>query len=176
MTTAQAQADLRRAFVGGGPGVGISGLVWLTAAAVAARSDVATAFAPLFVGGMLIFPLAIAIARLGFRRAAPATGNPLGPLALESTVAMIGGLFAAWLFLRYQPGFVFPLAAIAIGTHYAVFKTVYGDRLYWVLGALITGVGLLDILAAPPPGGTILAVAAIELAFGAVLTVRALRA
>src|SRR3546814_12510337 len=47
--------------------------------------------------------------------------------ALPISIAMIGGLFAAWLFLPFQPTYAFPLAAIAVGTHYAVFKTVYGD-------------------------------------------------
>src|SRR3546814_10311314 len=70
-----------------------------------------------------------------------ASGIPLGATALESTIAMIGGLFAAWLFLPFQPTYVFPLAAIAVGTHYAVFKTVYGDALFWVLGGLITATG-----------------------------------
>jgi hypothetical protein len=89
---------------------------------------------------------------------------------------MIGGLFAAWLFLPFQPAFVFPLAAIAVGTHYAVFRTVYGDRLFWVLGALITAVGLLGIFKVVPiPGGPILAVGAIELLFAVPLTMRARR-
>jgi hypothetical protein len=79
--------------------------------------------------------------------------NPLGLVALESTVAMLGGLFAAWLFLPVRPGYVFPIAAIAVGTHYAVFKTIYGDRLFWLLGALITAVGLLAIYPVVPLPG-----------------------
>src|SRR3546814_20569590 len=75
---------------------------------------------------MLILPLATIASRLLFRREKEASGNPLGATALESTIAMIGGLFAAWLFLPFQPTYVFPLAAIAVGTNYAVFKTVYG--------------------------------------------------
>ena len=176
MTVSEAQQDIGRAFVGGGPGVFVSALVWFAAAVVERREGVGPGFLVLFFGGMLIFPLSTAASRLLFKRKKEAAGNPLGPLALESTIAMIGGLFAAWLFLSYEPGFVFPLAAIAVGTHYAVFKTVYGDRLFWLLGALVTAIGLLGIFSfVPIPGGPILAVALIELAFAALLTIRAVR-
>ena len=176
MTIVEAQRDLQRAFVGGGPGVFVSGILWLAAGVVEQTAGIGAAFAVLFFGGMLIFPLATAASRLIFRAAKETAGNPLGATALESTIAMIGGLFAAWLFLPYQPAFVFPLAAIAVGTHYAVFKTVYGDPVFWILGAIITAVGLVSIFELVAiPGGPIIAVGAIELLFACVLTVRARR-
>jgi hypothetical protein len=173
MDVAKAQADLRRSYVGGGPGAIVSGCVWFAVAAVAARNGISTAFTVLFFGGMLIFPLSTLIARLLFRRAKEASGNPLGLTALESTIAMIGGLIAAWLFLPSAPQFVFPLSAVAVGTHYLVFKTAYGDRTYWVLGAAITFAGLLDVFShGRLPGNTILTVGMIEVLFGALLTWR----
>lgn len=176
MTLAEAQSDLRRAYVGGGPGVLVSGLIWLAAAAVERGRGTAAAFVFLFFAGMLIFPVATLACRLLFRRAKEAAGNPLGLLALESTVAMIGGLFAAWLILPFRPDYVFPLSAIAVGTHYAVFRTVYGDRTFWLLGALITAVGVLGIYPAfTVPGGPILAVGLIELVFALTLITRLLR-
>lgn len=176
MIVTDAQRDLRRAFVEGGPGVFVSSLVWFAAAAVEHSKGVAPAFTTLFFGGMLIFPLSTLASRFLFRREKEAADNPLGILALESTIAMIGGLFAAWLFLPFRPAFVFPLAAIAVGTHYAAFKTVYGDRTFWVLGGLITAAGILGIYkAALLPGGPILAVGVIELLFAVLLTARARR-
>lgn len=172
----EAQRELRRAYVGGGPGVVVSGLLWVGAAIVQHGKGVGPAFAVLFFGGMLIFPLAALVARVLFRRKKESAENPLGRTAVESTAAMIGTLFAAWLFLPLRPDYVFPLAAIAVGTHYAVFKTIYGDRTFWLLGALITLIGLFSIFGiAPVPGGTILAVGLIELCFGLFLTVRASR-
>lgn len=176
MTVEEAQRDLRRAYVGGGPGVFVSALTWLLAAWVEHRHGISLAFAVLFFAGMLIFPLATLLCRFLFRRAKESPANALGFIALESTVAMIGGLFVAWLFLRFRPEYVFPLAAIAVGTHYAVFKTIYGDRLFWVLGALVTAVGLVSIYGVVSvPGGPILAVGAVELVFAVLLTVRAVR-
>ncbi|MEO8659347.1 MAG: hypothetical protein ABI693_12805 [Bryobacteraceae bacterium] len=176
ITIAAAQHDLRRAFVGGGPGAFISGLLWLTAAFLKTQRGIGWAFTVLFFGGMLIFPLSQLASRFLFRRGPATPGNPLGRVALESTIAMIGGLFAAWLFLSYKPDYVFPLSAIAVGTHYAAFRTVYGDSVFWVLGGLITAVGVLDILRyVNIPGGPILAVGLIEIIFAAILTVRAKR-
>ena len=175
MLISDAQRDLGRAYVGGGPGVVISALIWFVAAFVQHGQGTGTAFAVLFFGGMFIFPLSKLIARFGFRRENESRENPLGMTALESTVAMIGGLLAAWLFLPSRPELVFALAAIAVGTHYAVFKTAYGDRLFWVLGGVITAIGLVDIFVTPLHGGVALLVAVTELVFGIVLTARAIR-
>jgi hypothetical protein len=176
MIVRDAQQELGRAFVGGGPGVIISGLMWLAAALVQQSNGTPAAFAVLFFSGMLIFPLALLVCGTLFRRERASPDNPLGRVALESTIAMIGGLFAARLFLPVQPDYVFPVAAIAVGTHYAAFRTVYGDPLFWLLAALITGIGFLDIYdLLRVPNLSVLAVGPIELVFGVVLTMRALR-
>jgi len=173
MNFLEAQRDMRRAYADGGPGVIVSGLVWLAAAFVQQNRGTGLAFVVLFIGGFFIFPVSTLISRFVFRRLKETADNPLGMTALEGTIAMIGGLFGAWLFLKFNPAFVFPFAAIVVGTHYAVFKTVYGNSLFWVLGAILTAVGVWQILASPVPGGVALWVAATELAFGAFLTIRA---
>jgi hypothetical protein len=176
MTVQEAQRDVGRAFVGGGPGVLVSALVWLAAAFVQQRADTVRAFAVLFVGGMFIFPLSMLICRALFRRQKEIAGNPLGMTALESTIAMIAGLFGAWLFLRHDPALVFPFSAVAVGTHYFAFRTVYGDSLFWALGAIVTAMGLWQIFTAPVAGGIAFWVAIVEFIFGTILTVRAVRA
>lgn len=176
MQISTAQAELRRAYTDGGPGVIVSGLIWLAAAIVERQTSVGAAFAVLFFGGMLIFPLALLINRGILKRPRESKANPFGKLLLESTIAMIGGLIAAWLFLPYKPDWVIPLAAIAVGTHYFVFRTAYGIGTFWALGAVITALGALavftDILA---PDSVAVAVAAIEILFGLVLMMRAHR-
>lgn len=174
MTISDAQRDLRRAYVGGGPGVLISGAVWLVAATVERASGIGVGFAALFFGGMTIFAGARLTCRIVFRRQNESSANPLGMTALESTIAMIGGLFAAWLFLPSKPILVFPIAAIAVGTHYLVFSTVYGDRAFWILGGVVTAIGLGEIFVAEMRGWTTPLVAVAEPAFGVVLTIRAM--
>ena len=151
----------------------ISGLVWLAAMYIQHSQGIRAGFVVLFFGGMLIFPLTRLVCRAMFRRENESRNNPFGLTVLESTIAMIGGLFAAWLFLADKPVFVFPLAAIAVGTHYFVFKTVYGDKLFWLLAAVITAIGFGDIFVAEMRGSTALLVALTEVFFGLVLTVRA---
>jgi hypothetical protein len=173
MLISDAQQDLRRAYVGGGPGVMISGFVWLLAAFIQHNRGVGPGFVSLFLGGMLIFPITKLLCRSVFRRENESSGNPLGMTVLECTLAMIGGLFAAWLFLASAPELVFPLAAIAVGTHYFVFKTAYGDRVFWLVAAVVTAIGVGGIYVSQMHGSTALLVALTELAFGVVITFRA---
>ena len=174
MQIRHAQAEIRRAYVGGGPGAFVSGMIWAAAAITGLGYGVPTAFAVLFFGGMLIFPVSFMLERVLFHPVKASPGNPLGRNALESTIAMIGGLFAAWLIMPHDPALVFPLSAIAVGTHYFVFRTVYGDGSYWILGALITAAGAAAVFDLGPMRDILLyAVAVIELAFGVLLTVKA---
>lgn len=173
MTGIAAQHEIRRAYVGGGPGTIVSAIVWFVAAYFVWRWDVRTGFIALFIGGMAIFPLGQLVCRTFLARPAPSGGNALGMLGLESTLAMIAMLGAAWLLLPFRPDAVFPLAAIAVGTHYFAFATLYGDRTYWLLAALLTGIGMLALFA--PAFGTlavIIGVAVVELLVGLYLTIR----
>jgi hypothetical protein len=176
MTIKEAQQDFRRAYVGGGPGVLVSGIVWLIAAAIAHAQGIERGFAVLFIGGMAIHPVSSFACRKLFNRQKEAADNPLGGAALESTVAMIGGLVAAWLFIPFHAEYVFPIAAIAAGTRYAMFRTLYGNRLFWLLGALMTGVGVLVIFDfAVLPVGPAFLVGAIEVLVATVLLMRVRR-
>ncbi len=173
MEVKEAQAEIRRSFVGGGPGVIVSALVWSAAAIAESERGVPFGFAVLFFGGMLIFPLSLLLVRFVFRRAAPQVGNGLTPIALESTVAMIGGFLAAFLLLPYAPELVIPLAALAVGTHYFAFRTLYGDAIFLALGAVISALALNGAFGwLTIPIGLLWCVAVVELLFGAVLIFR----
>ncbi len=66
------------------------------------------------------------------------------------------------------------MAATAVGTHYFVFKTAYGDRTFWLLGSIVTAIGFADIFFPPMRGLTALLVSVTELVFGLALTIRAI--
>ena len=173
MTIAEAQRDMQRAYVSGGPGAFVSGLVWLAAAAVFINAGANTGFATLFFGGMSIFPLSKLACSTLFRRANEARGNVLGRTAIESTIPMIAGLGAAWLFLRVHPVWAFPFAAIAIGVRYFTFRTVYGDLRFWLMGGAIALIGVSGLIAGGlSPVGVMLAVGLTEIGVGTVLTVQ----
>ena len=134
--TAQ-QAENRYSYVGGGVGLIVSAIGWLLSAYVLKHHGLEKAFYVLFAWGFLIFPVGVLLCKALFKRPAPSKSNKLGLLALESTLAMIAGLFVAWMLLKTEPGLVFPVAALSVGAHFFIFNTVYGDRVYWVLAALI---------------------------------------
>jgi hypothetical protein len=80
---------------------------------------------------------------------------------------MIGGLFAAWLFLPEHPDYVFPIAAFSVGAHYFGFRTAYGDWTFWILGAVMCLTGIASLLYAVPPRNMVsMTIAGIEIAFG----------
>jgi hypothetical protein len=161
---------MRRAYVGGGPGVLVSGLVWAITGGIWTRYPLATAFAALFIGGVLIFPLSVALSRALFRAAPAAKGNPLERLGLETTFVLIAGIMVAYVLLQVAPAYAIPAFAIIMGARYFAFATVYANLVYWVLGGAIAALGaasVLHILA--PPGNLALSVGAVELVFSAII-------
>ncbi|NNU16087.1 hypothetical protein HK107_07105 [Parvularcula sp. ZS-1/3] len=173
MTPAEYQADLRRAYIGGGPGAFVSGIVWLVAAIIAEARGVGSGFVALFFGGILIFPLSSLLVRLFAKREGPVKGNPGGLLVTETLPGMFLGLLIAWVVIDSQPEWVFPIAAMAVGTHYFPFRTSYGDVLYWVLGGIMTSVGFVALMGTVAlPFSVPFVIAGIEIVFGVILIVR----
>ena len=91
MNIADAQANMRHSYFGGAPGLASSAVMWLLAGLVVAARDPQTGVFVLIFGGMLIHPLAILGCRILGRPGAHDKANPLGPLALESTVILLLG-------------------------------------------------------------------------------------
>jgi hypothetical protein len=166
---AGAQQDMSRAYAGGGPGVLVSGLVWLAASLIWARLGLGAGFVALFIGGVGIFPLSTAMARM-LGCPPPDRANPLGRLALETTVPLLTGIVIAYVLLVRQPAMAIPVFAVIMGSRYFTFRTLYGQNLFWVLGGAIVAVGTLELLGrALPLGNLALQVAALELIIGAIL-------
>jgi hypothetical protein len=89
----------------------------------------------------------------------------MGLLAGASTFWLIFCLPIAWLLSLTQPGLFFPAMLLIIGGRYLVFASIYGMRLYWVLGLVLAGAGFaLAALNATPFAGA-LSGAGLELVF-----------
>ena len=73
----QAQRDVRLVYVGGFFGQLVSGVLWLTAAAVGTFSSPTAAIAILLLGGILIFPVTMACLRLAGRPASLPAGHSI---------------------------------------------------------------------------------------------------
>lgn len=165
---AASQSDMRNAYCSGGAGVLASALAWGAAAATAWLASPQQAVWALFVGGMLIHPVGVLLCKLLGSRGHHAKGNPLGSLAWASTLWLIFSLPLAYAASLQRIEWFFPAMLLVIGGRYLVFATVFGMRLYWVLGLVLAGAGFALARAAAPPVVSVLAGAAIEAAFAAV--------
>ncbi len=168
------QQNLRQAYVGGAPGVAVSGTVWVIAGLVLTRLGLASGFAALFFGGMVIQPLAVAISRaLGAKK--PGGSNELERMAIESLAILFVGLLIAYRLIEVAPTLVFAIVALAIGARYMLFRTLYDDALYWALGGVLMAAGAGGVLGYLEAGAVPFVVGAVELVFAAVLYARAER-
>ncbi|MEL6687918.1 MAG: hypothetical protein AAFP97_09875 [Pseudomonadota bacterium] len=165
-----AQADIRRAYRGGGLGAIVSGLVWVMSGVVTLLHGINIGYLALFFGGMLIFPVSSFLERLILKNPSPDPDNPFGRLAFETVPPMIAMLIAVWFLIPHYPEWVFPFAAIAVGTHYFGFRSAYGMFTYWALAGVMTAVGAIAIWMVTIPAPTfIFIIAAIEIVFGFIL-------
>ena len=142
-----AQKDMRNSFILGAPGVLISGIVWLTAGLVATFYSFQMSIIFFFFGGMLIHPLSVVISGKMNRPYTQVKSNPLLKLALEGTILLFVGLFLAFTFSQTNPNLFYPVMLLTIGVRYLTFQTIYGSKIYWVLGACLLALGMCLMLA-----------------------------
>ncbi len=142
----EAQRDMNYAYFGGASGVMVSGLVWCIAGVVALMYANLTSMLTLFFGGMLIHPLGVLLDKVLKRPGSHNPQNPLGKLALESTVILFVGLFLAFSVAKLQVEWFYPIMLMTIGVRYLLFNTLYGIRTYWLLGIILMMSGVLCIL------------------------------
>ena len=171
MDIARAQEQMRYAYFGGAPGMLVSAIVWAAAAGVAASGHFTNAVWTLFIGGVMIHPLGLLLAK-ALGRPGSAKGNPMERLAFECTLTMIAVMLPAWLMSITREGWFFPTMLLIIGGRYVVFATIYGLRLYWAVGGVLVGAAWLAIFAHLPPLAAVCAGSAIEAVFAVVLFAR----
>ena len=150
MTFLEAQKEMRLAYYGGGSGVFASGVVWLMAGIAAVSISTLAGAVVLFVGGMFIYPLSVVLSKFLNRSGNHQKNNPLGQLALESTVILLIGAFLAFAVFQIRADLFFPVMLMVIGGRYLPFATVYGRRTYWTIGGMLAVAGMLCALLTAP--------------------------
>lgn len=166
MTVTESQADMRRAYFSGAPGILASALAWSAATAAAALSSPHKAIWVLLIGGALIHPVGLLVCRLLGAPAKHASENPLGQLAASSTFWLIFSLPLAYGVGLQHAAWFFAAMLLVIGGRYLVFATLYGMRLYWALGLALAGAGFGLGWLGSPALALVAAGAAIEWVFG----------
>lgn len=151
MDISEAQRDMRAGYMSGAPGVLASSLAWAAATGVAFFMSPQQAVWVLFVGGMLIHPVGLLIAKVLGAAGAHTKGNPLAELPGANTFWMIICLPLAYIASMQMIAWFFPAMLLIIGGRYLTFGLLYGMRAYWVLGFALAGAGFgLGVLAPAP--------------------------
>jgi hypothetical protein len=146
---AQAQKDMRHAHFSGAFGVLVSGLVWLTAGIVALSATQNDAMATLFIGGMCIHPVAVALCKLAGRPGGAGKGHPLTANAMEVTALFVLCMPFAYVCALNKPAWFFPGMLLLIGARYLTFRTLFGMKIYGRLGIALIAAGFALIWLQP---------------------------
>ena len=175
MPLAEAQQDMRAAYVGGSSGAVASAVAWLVAGIVALEVSSRSAVVALFLGGALIFPVSVVISKALGASGTHSRANPLGALALESTGFMLLCFPIVFAVSLYRIEWFFPAMLLVVGGRYLSFSTLYGMRLYWAFGGVLAMAAYVLFSLSTSPATSAFTGAAIECGFAGLLFVIASR-
>ena len=163
------QSEIRREHYDGAPGVLTSALVWVCSSAVCMLSGTHQGVWTLLIGGALIYPISSLLTRVWVRPQAAPTANALNQLAGASTVWLIACCVMAYGLYHLRPELFFPARMLTIGCRYAVFATIYGLAIYWVLGLALLAAAFVSFFLWLSPWMSAMAGGLVEMAFAVVL-------
>lgn len=166
MTFAEAQRDMRRAYLSGAPGMLTSAAVWFAAGMVALSMSPERAIWTLFIGAAFIHPISVMLVKLLGRSGQHTKGNPLASLVFASTVWLIASCVIAYGASRYSILWFFPSMLFVIGGRYLTFATLFGMRIYWVCGLSLILAAYLLLHFGMPTVVSAFTGAAVETLFG----------
>ncbi|MCX7554059.1 hypothetical protein OS175_09230 [Marinicella sp. S1101] len=143
MNHQQSQQDMRSAYASGATGALASGLIWTLAGVVGLLISEKASMLALFFGGMMIFPLSVLLSKLLKRSGKHDPNNDLRHLAFEGLGILFAGLFIAFVVAQYNSLLFFPIMLLIIGARYLTFQSIYGLKIYWLLGGLLMLAGFM---------------------------------
>ena len=166
---------MRIAYLGGGTGILVSGVIWVIAGLSGMYLTKETSILIFFIGGMLIYPLSVLSAKLLNRTGKHQKNNPLATLANESTVILFVGLFMAYSIFQIQKRWFYPIMLMTIGIRYFVFQSIYGMKLYWILGLFLIIAGVFCLISNQSFHFSGITGGIIELIFGVLVTLKEIK-
>ncbi|WP_426065061.1 DUF7010 family protein [Flavobacterium sp. DSP2-3-1] len=165
-TLVQFQTDMRRGYANGSIGIIVSGLTWLISAIVTYQYSASQAVWTLLIGGVIIHPVSVLLYKTIGLSGNHTKGNPLGNLGTEATIFMIMCLPIAFGLSLQHTQWFFQGMLLIIGGRYLTFSSIYGIKLYWILGAILGIAAYLLFKNNVQSFGTLLTGALIEILFG----------
>lgn len=132
-----AQEDMKNGYGYGSVGVIVSGIVWLISSSAVNFYSPKNGIWTLIIGGMLIFPVSNLIGKLIGFKGGHDKNNPLAKLTMEGTIWMIMCIPLAYGLSLIKVEWFFQGMLMIIAGRHLTFATVYGTRIYWILGAML---------------------------------------
>ena len=132
-----AQQDVQATFLRGAVGQTVSGLIWLTSAALGTWVGERPAIIMLVIGGMFIFPLTQLGLRLLGRPGALPNGHPMNALAMQVAFMVPLNMLLVAPVAWYNINWFYPAFMLIVGTHYLPFIFLYGMWEFAVLAAVL---------------------------------------
>jgi hypothetical protein len=164
----EAQSNMRIGYANGFTGVLVSGTVWFITAMISWFFHYKTAICTLLIGGALINPISNSINKsLHFK--GDNSDNPMKRLSMESTVWMMMCIPLAYGLSFQKPQWFFQGMLLIIAGRYLTFSTVFGQKIFWLLGLLLGMAALILFQLDIKTFGCLLVGAGIELAVGYIL-------
>ena len=165
-TFRQAQTDMCKGYANGSIGIIVSALIWLISATISYQYSAKQAVWTLLIGGMFIHPVGVLLSKVIGLSGKHTKGNPLGNLAMEGTIFMIMCLPLAFGLSLQHTEWFFQGMLLIIGGRYLTFASIYGLRLYWILGAVLGVAAYLLFYFKVQSFGSLLTGSLIEISFG----------
>lgn len=138
-----AQREIRTRYVGGFYGQLVSGFFWLLSAGLAVWSSPRAAITTLVVGGFFIFPLTELLLRLAGGKTPLSAENTLRDLGMQVAFVLPLSMPLLLPIGLYRLTVFYPALMILLGAHYLPFVFLYGMRMFWLLGSLLIGGGVV---------------------------------
>lgn len=149
MQIADAQREVRYAFLGGFMGQVVSGTLWLASAALATWVTTRAAILVLIVGGFFIFPITQVGLRLIGRSGRLDSRNALHGLGVQVAFVLPLCLPVVGAVAVHHLDWFYPAFMVVLGAHYLPFTFLYGMRMFVGLAALLVTGGVLIGLHGP---------------------------
>lgn len=143
MRIVDAQREIRSRYAGGFYGQLVSGLLWLLSAALAVWVSPRAAITILVVGGFFIFPATEMLVRASGWKVSLSADNSLRSLGMQVAFVLPLSMPLLLPVCLYRPTLFYPALMILLGAHYLPFVFLYGMRMFWMLGALLVGAGVV---------------------------------
>ena len=143
MHIADAQQEMRSAFLGGFMGQLVSGLLWLMSATLWTWGSPRLGITVLVVAGIFIFPMTQAGLRLVGRPGRVDPGNGLYGLGAQVGLVLPLCLPVVGAAALYRLEWFYPAFMVALGAHYLPFVFLYGMRMFGALALILWAGGIL---------------------------------